>query len=333
MRRVFFINPVAGKKDSSDRLIPQIRQAASELGLPEPEIVITQHAGHAREMAEQLASGSEPIELYACGGDGTLNELVQGAAGHPNAAVGCVPCGSGNDYVRNFGKDGSQAFLDMTEQLKAAPECVDLLDTSLGLGIDICAAGLDAQVAYGIPKFRRLPGCGGTMAYTLSIVEALFSKFGHRLRVTVDGESHIGTYMMTAICNGRLYGGGYMAAPFAAMDDGLLDMVLVKPIPRIKIAGFLAKYRAGEHMLQDGVVSETFRPYLSFCRAKSVEIEVLDGRPIIATVDGECQPVMNLSVKTKPAALTVLLPQSAINSAGAITGAYPLPEPVRAGLQ
>ena len=330
MKQVFFINPVAGKRDASDLLAPQIRQAAAALNLPEPEIVITRYAGHARALTEQFARDGVPAALYACGGDGTLNELVQGAAGHPQIAVGCVPCGSGNDYVRNFGEEGRRAFLDMAEQLQAVPVSVDLLSTSLGLGIDICAAGLDAQVAYGIPKFRRLPGCGGTMAYTLSILQVLFSRFGHQLRVTVDGESHTGTYMMTAICNGRLYGGGYMAAPYAAMDDGLLDMVLVQPIPRVKIAGFLSQYKSGKHLSRDGVVSDRFRPYLSFCRARSVEIEVLDGRPIIATVDGECQPVTQLCVEAKPASLTVLLPRPAMNVCGTITGAYRLPQEVEA---
>ena len=122
--------------------------------------------------------------------------------------------------------------------------------------------------------------------------------------------------------------GGY--PPYAAMDDGLLDMVLVQPIPRVKIAGFLSQYKSGKHLSRDGVVSDRFRPYLSFCRARSVEIEVLDGRPIIATVDGECQPVTQLCVEAKPASLTVLLPRPALNVCGTITGAYRLPQEVEA---
>ena len=199
MEQVFFINPVAGKRDASAELVPQIQAAARRLQLPQPQIVVTQYAGQAREAARQYAASGTPAALYACGGDGTLNELVQGAAGSANVAVGCVPCGSGNDYVRNFGAAGQAPFLDFAAQLQAQPCRVDLLQTSLGIGIDICAAGLDAQVAYGIPKFRRLPGCGGTAAYTLSILQAMLSRFGHRLRVAIDGKEYTGTYMMAAI--------------------------------------------------------------------------------------------------------------------------------------
>ena len=150
MEQVFFINPVAGKRDASAELVPRIQAAARQLQLPQPQIVVTQYAGQAREAARRYAASGTPVALYACGGDGTLNELVQGAAGSANVAVGCVPCGSGNDYVRNFGAAGQAPFLDFAAQLQAQPCRVDLLQTSLGIGIDICAAGLDAQVAYGI---------------------------------------------------------------------------------------------------------------------------------------------------------------------------------------
>ena len=143
MEQVFFINPVAGKRDASAELVPQIQAAARQLQLPQPQIVVTQYAGQAREAAHRYAASGTPAALYACGGDGTLNELVQGAAGSANVAVGCVPCGSGNDYVRNFGAAGQAPFLDFAAQLQAQPCRVDLLQTSLGIGIDICAAGLD----------------------------------------------------------------------------------------------------------------------------------------------------------------------------------------------
>ena len=125
-----------------------------------PSLKLLSHSMLVRLAAHRYAASGTPVALYACGGDGTLNELVQGAAGSANVAVGCVPCGSGNDYVRNFGAAGQAPFLDFAAQLQAQPCRVDLLQTSLGIGIDICAAGLDAQVAYGIPKFRRCRDAG-----------------------------------------------------------------------------------------------------------------------------------------------------------------------------
>ena len=118
MEQVFFINPVAGKRDASAELVPQIQAAARQLQLPQPQIVVTQYAGQAREAAHRYAASGTPVALYACGGDGTLNELVQGAAGSANVAVGCVPCGSGNDYVRNFG--AAERMTKMMERLGVA---------------------------------------------------------------------------------------------------------------------------------------------------------------------------------------------------------------------
>lgn len=324
LQQVFIINPVAGKKDASRWLIPAIEQASQQRGL-HPEIRCTECAGQASHMTEKLAASGEEVHIYACGGDGTLNEVLQAAAGKADVAVGCVPCGSGNDFVRNFAD--TEAFLDINTQLQAVPVVADALQTDLGIGVDICAAGLDAQVAYGIPKFRRIPGCGGTMAYSLSIAQAMLSSFGHRLHLTIDDVEQTDTYMMMAVCNGRLYGGGYKAAPYARMDDGLLDVVLVKPMSRLRIASLLALYREGKHLQEDGTVVPSLAPWISFCRAHRVTLDVLDSRPIIATLDGECVPVRHLNIETAPGRLRLLLPPTVLQSQTVLAG----PRPCMAG--
>ena len=320
VQQVFIINPTAGQKDASCWLIPAIRQAA-EAACLNPEIHLTECAGDARYITEKLADAGQEVYVYACGGDGTLNEVLQAAAGRKNIAVGCVPCGSGNDFVRNFGT--AEDFLDMSAQLQAVPVVSDALQTDLGIGVDICAAGLDAQVAYGIPKFRRLPGCGGTMAYSLSILQAMVSPFGHRLRLCLDGTEHVGTYMMMAVCNGRMYGGGYEAAPYARMDDGLLDVVLVKPMSRLRIASVLALYREGKHLRPDGSVEPSLARWMSFCRARRVTLDVLDSRPIVATLDGECRPVRHLYIENAPGRLRLLLPPTVLQSQTVLAGQNP----------
>ena len=98
-------------------------------------------------------------------------EAMTGVQGH-NAAVGCLPYGSGNDFLRTW-YSGQSSPTSMPSW--RAEVTIDLLETSLGLSATICAAGLDrrTQVAYGIPKFRRIPLCGGEVSYLLSIVEQL----------------------------------------------------------------------------------------------------------------------------------------------------------------
>lgn len=305
MRHLFIINPTAGKKDAGSWLVPQIEQASRQTGIP-AEIIRTTHPGHARQIAAEAAAREGETWLYACGGDGTLNEVLQSAVGCPRLAVGCVPCGSGNDYVRNFA--AREPFLDIAAQLKGGTSCVDAIQTPDGYGVDICAAGLDAQVAYGIPKFRRIPLCGGSMAYTLSIVQTAFSDFHHQLRVQLDDTVFEGSYIMAAICNGRLYGGGYLAAPHASMNDGLLDVVLVHPMPLPRAVKFLTYYKKGAHLPQDGTILPHYQKDIQFFRARRVELRVLDDKPIITTLDGECAPRMELRAEITPGQLRVILP-------------------------
>ncbi len=306
MKHIFIINPVSGATNSQSFLEPKIRAAAEKLKA-DYQIHLTKYPGHATELARGFAKTGEPVQLYACGGDGTLNEVMQGAMGYDNAATACVPCGSGNDFVRNF--EPKEAFLDIADLMQGESRLIDVIHTQYGIASAICSAGLDAQVAYGIPKFRRIPGMGGEMAYKLSILTSLCSHLGHKLRVVADGEKFEDEFLMMALCNGRTYGGGFKASPEADMQDGLMDLVMVKKISRLRIAGVVNTYKKGEH-LQSGKVISKLSDVMTFRRAKNISIEVLDGRPIVVTQDGECAPRMRLDAKIKPGAVRVLLPKS-----------------------
>ena len=109
MRTLFLLNPTAGKADCTRALPRQIDAAAARAGLAMGEytIRITAHAGHARELANaaarQARQAGEQLRIYTAGGDGTFNEALTGVYGFENAAVGCLPYGSGNDFLRTFG--------------------------------------------------------------------------------------------------------------------------------------------------------------------------------------------------------------------------------------
>ena len=106
MQILFILNPTAGKTDCTRELPRQIEEAAARAGLSAQEytIQVTTHAGHARELAhaaaEQTRQTGETLHIYTAGGDGTFNEALTGAYGYKNAAVGCLPFGSGNDFLR-----------------------------------------------------------------------------------------------------------------------------------------------------------------------------------------------------------------------------------------
>ena len=236
-------------------------------------------------------------------------EAMTGVQGFVNAAVGCLPYGSGNDFLRTYGTRAE--FTDLDAQLAGGEVTIDLLETSLGLSATICAAGLDAQVAYGIPKFRRIPLCGGEVSYLLSIVEQLCGHIGRRVTFTIDDEELTVDCLMCAICNGRAYGGGFLAAPEADPADGWLDVMIVRRVGRLTIAKLLGMYKSGRHFV-NGQLTEEAKPYFLYRRARRVALRPADGRgPIVATADGECAPCDAVEAVLRPLSGRILLPAPA----------------------
>ena len=150
MRYLFLLNPAAGKQDCTVQLIPQIRAAAARAGWSAADYTIhtTEYAGHARELAraaaQEAAQAGDSLRIWTAGGDGTFNEALTGAQGCSLAAVGCLPFGSGNDFLRTYGT--REEFNDLDAQLAGGEVDIDLMQTDLGLSATICAAGLDAQI-------------------------------------------------------------------------------------------------------------------------------------------------------------------------------------------
>lgn len=315
MRYLFILNPAAGKQDCTVQLIPQLQQAAVRAGIPVDAVATckTEYAGHAKALAraaaEEAAKAGEQLHIWTAGGDGTLVEALTGVQGFANAAVGCLPYGSGNDFLRTYGTRAE--FTDLDAQLAGGEVTIDLLETSLGLSATICAAGLDAQVAYGIPKFRRIPLCGGEVSYLLSIVEQLCGHIGRRVTFTIDDEELTVDCLMCAICNGRAYGGGFLAAPEADPADGWLDVMIVRRVGRLTIAKLLGMYKSGRHFV-NGQLTEEAKPYFLYRRARRVALRPADGcGPIVATADGECAPCDAVEAVLRPLSGRILLPAPA----------------------
>ena len=315
MRYLFILNPAAGKQDCTVQIIPQMQHEAVRAGIPVDAVATckTEYAGHAKALAraaaEEAAKAGEQLHIWTAGGDGTLVEALTGVQGFANAAVGCLPYGSGNDFLRTYGTRAE--FTDLDAQLAGGEVTIDLLETSLGLSATICAAGLDAQVAYGIPKFRRIPLCGGEMSYLLSIVEQLCGHIGRRVTFTIDDEELTVDCLMCAICNGRAYGGGFLAAPEADPADGWLDWMIFRRMVRLTIAMLLGMYMSCRHFV-NGQLTEEAKPYFLYRRARRVALRPADGRgPIVATADGECAPCDAVEAVLRPLSGRILLPAPA----------------------
>lgn len=297
MKHIFIVNPAAGKGQAATRIIPQIEayfQAHPEIPF---EIYVTKAKGDGRAYAESAAKTGEPIRFYACGGDGTLYEVVNGAYKYPNVSVGILPLGSGNDFARIFG--GSDKLLDIGAQVHAGTRKFDLIDAGAHVAINQCSMGLDAEVCAKQAYLKKLPGVGGEFAYTMSLFYCLFRRLNSEFKIIVDDEKVVEGKMLFALCaNSRWYGGGYKGAPKAVPDDGKLDFILVrKTVGRLKLAGLVGKYKRGEHLSWD---------FTEFVRGK--KLQILSKNPAAVNVDGECEYVTESTFRILPAALDVIMP-------------------------
>lgn len=229
VRHLFIINPAAGKKNTT----AQLEALLEKLSFPH-EVVYTTGEGDAQRFTEEAARTGEPVRVYACGGDGTLNEVVNGAAGHSHVAITNVPKGTGNDFLKIFGPDYRALFYNL-EALSAGPETpFDLIDCNGKLGIDVVCAGVDARIAADVHRYKDWWFVSGIGAYILSLLENVFLR-GIARPITV----HMGEIRwedkpasLLCICNGRHYGGGFMPVGDAMPDDGILDMLLVRKVDR-----------------------------------------------------------------------------------------------------
>ena len=245
MRHIFIINPHAGKGTHTSALYAMADQLRERHGLT-VECLLTDRPGGAEAMARRLAESGESVRLYACGGDGTVHEVANGIAGFENAAMTCIPTGTGNDFLKNFGAD-QERFRD-AESLWNGPEFpLDLIDCNGRYCLTIACSGIDARIADSVHRYGDLPGVSGRGSYLLSVaVNFLFKGISQHWTVTLDGETIEDDFALVSMCNGRYYGGGSMPVPAARMDDGVLHTILVKNVPRRTFARLFPAYSAGE---------------------------------------------------------------------------------------
>lgn len=244
MKHLFIINPAAGSRDRTLEYSAAIRTACDARRL-NYEIRVSMGPGDCAKIAREAAAAGEEIRLYACGGDGTLNEVVTGAVGYHNAAVTAYAGGSGNDFVRIF--DNPAAFTDLDGLLDGVESEFDLIKVNDDYSLNICSVGLDARIGTDVSNYKRFPLLQGFRAYAVSTVINVIRGIGEHYVVELNGERIDGEQTMICVCNGRFYGGGFNPVPEADPTDGLLDVLVVKKVRRLQVPGVVGKYKAGKY--------------------------------------------------------------------------------------
>ena len=312
MKIIFVINPKAGKGKGIDKLTEKIRSASDKTGI-KADIYMTEAAGDAEDFADLMgketeASGEE-VRLIACGGDGTLNEVLNGAIKYENLTVGVVPIGTGNDFCRNFPDDGD--FLDMEAQLTGKVIKSDAIRYSgLMAGKEqtrYCAnmfnIGFDCNVVDLTAKLKTYRLIAGSFAYLLGVAITFIKKKGAKLRVELDGEViEDGSLLLTAIANGGFCGGGVHSSPYASVTDGIMDVNVIYNVSRWQFLKKFPYYAKGTHMELPGI-SDII--YAGTCR--KARITPLDGTMRLCT-DGEIVDAGTIDFEIVPEAFNLLVP-------------------------
>ena len=285
MKHLFIINPAAGSRNRTEEYSKVIHKICRARKV-DYEIRVSTAPGEAIRIAREAAETGEELRLYACGGDGTLNEVVAGAAGHDNAAVTVFSGGSGNDFVKIF--DDPKAFFDLHRLMDAEEATFDLIRCNDDLSLNICSVGLDARIGTDVSRYKRIPLLQGFRAYAASSVVNIVKGIGEHYVVEAGGETFDGQHTFVCVCNGRYYGGGFNPIPEADPSDGLLDVLVVKEVSRAQVPGLIGKYKNGRYRELDHVAR-----YL-----KTDHVKITCDKPTPINLDGELRTaqVIEMSV-------------------------------------
>ena len=278
MKHLFIVNPAAGKCDRTVQIKTAAQQVLGARGL-DYEVLISKGPGDCRRLAREAAQTGRELRLYACGGDGTLNEVVNGAAGFPNAAITHYPTGSGNDFVKIF--DQPEAFRELERLLDSQEALLDLMECSaegqVSYAANICSMGLDARIGTEVGRYRRLPLVSGKGAYLLSTAVNLCKGIHKPYVIELDNETIRGNQTLLCVCNGRWYGGSFNPCPDAEPDDGMLEVLVVKPVNLLQVAMVIGKYQKGQYA--------DYPQLISHYRTRQVTVSC--GEDSVVNLDGE----------------------------------------------
>jgi diacylglycerol kinase (ATP) len=281
------VNPVAGG-GRTKAIWQDIERQIKKLGI-DYSFIFTQGVGDATGLA-RLAVDEGFKKIFVVGGDGTLNEVINGIELN-QATVGIIPTGSGNDLSKMLGING---IADALTALKyQGRRRIDLGRGARRLFVNNLGVGLDACVAATKKKFEIFKG---NLGYLFSTLKILRDFQAYQVEITADEYKFCDNVMSVSIGNGQFHGGCFKLTPEAVIDDGLLDVCIIKELNKIKSLFNIPKVIKGTH----GSLKE-----VRFFKAK--KIFLYSQRPLFVHLDGEVlpEPVKEVEIEILPGSLEV----------------------------
>jgi diacylglycerol kinase (ATP) len=248
------LNPSAGSIQNLDDVIASLSR------LPNTEIRVTSKPGSAARFARMaIKKGRETI--VAAGGDGTLNEVINGIGENlGEARVGLLPLGTGNDFARSIGTplDLEQAIQVIQAGETRAVDLVRVTSDDVRYFVNVSAGGFSGLVNEKLTS--EMKQTWGPLAYLRGAAAALPELRAYRTKLAFDNAKSITLELYNVVvANGRYVAGGRLIAPEAAIDDGLLDVVLIPQRPAAELALVIAQIALGSHLSSDAVIHRRAR--------------------------------------------------------------------------
>ena len=273
MKHLFIVNPVAGGKDKSAEVKARVEKAFQNRS-DSYEVYVTKARLDAVEKIKRDAVSEEELWVYACGGDGTFNECVNGAALLENVAVCPFPTGTGNDFCRMFG-DEKELFRDLDALLEGSVHPIDLID------------------------YGQIPFLGAASAYVVSAIVNMFKGISRPMEIRCGDCVLEGKQTLACACNGQYYGGGFHPSLTARPDDGQLDFFIARKVGLIQFAALIGKYASGK-----AAEMKTYVTHL-----QGTELDIRFESEDVVNIDGEALFTDHVIMKLVPHALRLIVPR------------------------
>ena len=300
-KNYFIVNPKAGGGKCVDELCGRIKKVCEER-FADYDIYVTRSVGDATDFVRSVCADTSGTQkrFFACGGDGTLCEVANGAIGARGAEIGLIPVGTGNDFARNFCH--KELFFDIGAQLDGNCETVDILRYNDRYSVDMINIGFDCEVVKKKEKLQRKKYLPSKLAYIFGLVITLAKKPGMRARVFIDGEEiEENDFLLSTFGNGSFCGGGFNSNPFASLRDGLIDSLFVRNISRTKFVSLVKSYKEGTH------INKKTEKLLFTRKASSVLLKFPSTQSI--SVDGEVVDCAELLVECVRGGMSFVVPK------------------------
>jgi len=303
MKHIFIINPAAGTGMSESSILPQLIKFIKEHGA-DFEIHRSLNKQEIGTYVRARASAGVPVRFYAVGGDGTICDVVNGMAEYGNAELAVIPCGSGNDFVRNFSH--KENFLNIQNLVDGEIEHIDVIKYNDSYCMNMYNVGTDCDINAYSTELRAQGKYKGAMSYAVAAVKVLPKHKTYDLEYTDEnGEHHREEVLLACVGNGKYCGGGFKPCPKASLVDGLLDVGIVRPLEGAKLMKMLLKYHQGTH-----IKGKDAEKYIRYMQMR--DFRLIPHTEVNMCVDGETEKFVETYFKVIPRAIKFVVPKGSV---------------------